>query len=242
MTERETEFADKVVVITGATGGLGKLVAHLFAKRGAKIALVGKTIEKLEDLGGQLGIARENWMAVAGDLTNEQAVQELLKEVLTTFGKVDIYLHLVGGWIGGKALDTLDRSDVSEMVHQHILSTFIAAKSFVPALVTNKWGRIIVISSPNAGNPPANNLPYSVAKAGQEALILTLAEELKGSGVTANIIRVKTIDVKHEKVTNPSEKNSSWTTPEEIGDAILYLCSEGASMVNGARLPLYGRP
>ncbi|HWQ84464.1 MAG TPA: SDR family oxidoreductase, partial [Anaerolineales bacterium] len=81
---------------------------------------------------------------------------------------------------------------------------------------------------------------YSVGKAAQEALILTLAEELKGSGVTANVVRVKTIDIKHERDQQSSPKTAAWTTPEEIISGILYLCSEDARMVNGARLPMYG--
>ena len=72
--------------------------------------------------------------------------------------------------------------------------------------------------------------------------MLTLAEEYKGTGVTANVLRVRTIDVKHERDTDPSPKTASWTTPEEIAAAILYLCSNEAGMVNGARIPLYGSP
>ena len=75
---------------------------------------------------------------------------------------------------------------------------------------------------------------------GNTPLALTLAEEVKGSGVTANVIRVKTIDTEHERQRQPSAKNAAWTAPEEIATAIQYLCSDAAGMVNGARLPLYG--
>lgn len=240
MSKEKSEFSNRVVVITGASGGLGRVVAEQFANRGAKVVLAGKNAERLETLGRSLGIPQDQWMSVVVDLTNEGAVNELLTKVLIKFGKVDILIHLVGGWIGGKPLGDVGIEDVSEMINQHIFSTFFVSQALMPTLIKNNWGRIIVISSPSAGIPPANNLPYSVAKAGQEALILTLSEELRGSGVTANIVRVKTIDVKHEKELSPSSKNAVWTTPEEITDMILYLCSESAGMVNGARIPLYG--
>lgn len=240
MSEAKNEFTNRVVVITGASGGLGRVVAGQFASRGANIVLVGKNTEKLDSLGSGLGIPGDRWMSVAVDLINEGAVKELLSKVLDTFEKVDVLIHLVGGWVGGKLLGEVKSEQVGEMINQHIWSTFFVSQAFVPILVENKWGRIIVVSSPSAGNPPPGGLPYSVAKAGQEALILTLAAELKGTGVTANILRVKTIDVNHEKELNPSPTNASWTTPEEITDAILYLCSENASVVNGARIPLYG--
>jgi len=63
--------------------------------------------------------------------------------------------------------------------------------------------------------------------------MLTLAEELKHTGVTANILRVRSIDVEHKREREPSPKNASWTTPEEISAALLYLCSEEANRVNG---------
>ena len=102
--------------------------------------------------------------------------------------------------------------------------------------------RIIVVSSHVVSNPPANKTPYTIGKSAQEALILTLAEELKYIGVTANILRVRKIDVQHERDRSPSLENVFWTTPEEIGSAIEYLCFDEGAVVNGVRLPLYGSP
>ena len=149
-------------------------------------------------------------------------------------------MHLVGGWTGGKSVVEVDPGDVSDMLQQHVWSTFYMAQTFIPHLINNKWGRVIIISSPFAASPRAKGAPYAMGKAAQEALILTLAQELKGTGVTSNIILVKTIDVKHARENDPSAKNAFWTTPEEITNAILYLCSDEAKMLNGARLPLYG--
>jgi NAD(P)-dependent dehydrogenase (short-subunit alcohol dehydrogenase family) len=75
-----------------------------------------------------------------------------------------------------------------------------------------------------------------------EALMLSLAQELKGTGITANLLMVRTIDVAHERQNNPSQKNQSWTGPEEISATLLHLCGEEAGMINGARIPLYGEP
>jgi NAD(P)-dependent dehydrogenase (short-subunit alcohol dehydrogenase family) len=100
----------------------------------------------------------------------------------------------------------------------------------------NSWGRFIVISSPVVSNPPANSAPYTLGKSGEEVLVLSLAEELKYSGGTANIIRVRSIDVKHVRDSSRTPKNASWTTPEEITTTIGYLCSDEAGVVNGVKL------
>ena len=110
----------------------------------------------------------------------------------------------------------------------------------MPLLVANRWGRILVISSPRALNPRGNNAAYAIGKAGEEVLVLSLAQELKDTGVTANVILVRSIDVGHLRDREPTPENASWTTPEEIAAAIMYLCSDEARMATGARIPLYG--
>lgn len=97
-----------------------------------------------------------------------------------------------------------------------------------------------MVSSPTAVHPPAKSAPYAVGKAAQEALILALVQEVKDAGVTANILQVRTIDAKHERDRQPTLKNASWTTPEKILSAILYLCTDESQVVNGARIPLFG--
>jgi 3-oxoacyl-[acyl-carrier protein] reductase len=83
--------------------------------------------------------------------------------------------------------------------------------------------------------------PYAVGKAALEALFGTLAREVAGTGVTANLLRVRKIDAEHARDAADAPKGAaSWTSPEEIAAAIRYLCSDEAGAVNGARIPLYG--
>lgn len=232
----------RTVVITGATGGLGRVVAGQMAALGARLALVSSDLEKVNALGRELGLPAPRWLAYAADLTQPQSGQAVLAAAVEKFGKVDILLNLVGGWSGGKTVSEVPADELSSMLQQHLWTTYYLAQAFVPHLVANGWGRIVIVSSPHAGAPPAKGAPYSVGKAAQEALMATIAEEVKGSGVTANVIRVKAIDTEHQRQRQPSPKTAAWTTPEEITAAILYLCSDEARMVNGVRLPVYGSP
>lgn len=233
---------NRVAVITGATGNLGRVVAKQFADHGARLALFGTNVEKLDGLARELQLPAERLFTHVVDLRDANATQDAAKAVLGKFGRVDILLNLVGGWTGGKPVGEFVASEVEEMLQQHLWTTFHLAQGFVPHLVANQWGRIIVVSSPTATHPPAHTSPYAIAKAAQEALMLTLAQELKNSGVTANILQVKTIDAQHERDRDRTAKTTSWTTPEEIAATILYLCSDEAQVVNGARIPLYGAP
>ena len=126
------------------------------------------------------------------------------------------------------------------MLNQHVWTSFHGIQAFVPHMVKNHWGRVVMITSPSGVRPSAKSGLYAAGKAGQEALVLALSQELKGTGVTANLLQVRTIDIKREKVSAPSQDNSTWTTPEEITTAILFLLSDEAASINGAKLPMFG--
>jgi NAD(P)-dependent dehydrogenase (short-subunit alcohol dehydrogenase family) len=126
------------------------------------------------------------------------------------------------------------------MLDQHVWTTWYLLQAFVPHLAASGRGRVIVVSTPMASRPAAKTGAYAAAKAAEEALILTLAQETKDQGVTANILQVRAIDIEHKREKEPSPANAAWATPEEIAAAMLYLCSDEAGVVNGARLPLFG--
>ena len=233
---------NRVVVIGGATGGLGKVVTRSMAAQDAKLVLIGRSAESLDQLVSELGLTTDKVLTLAIDLNNPEAATRVADAVLQKFERVDIVLQLVGGWTGGQPVVTVDPADLNAMLQQHAWTTFYLAQAFVPHLLKNEWGRIIAVSSPFAQAPRAKGSAYAMGKAAQEALLLTLAQELKWTGVTTNILLVKTIDVKHQREQEPTAKNAAWSTPEEISAAILYLVSDEASQVNGARLPLFGSP
>jgi NAD(P)-dependent dehydrogenase (short-subunit alcohol dehydrogenase family) len=221
---------DRVVVITGATGGLGQVTARVFAEQGASLALISTSQDKLDALANDLNLPSDKVLTQAVDLLNSDAVQEAAEAVFAHFGGVDILIHLIGGWVGGETIAETDAEDFKFMLDQHVWSTFHLLRAFSPKLAANDWGRVIAVSSPSAVNAPAKSGAYAVGKAAQETLLFTLADQFKGTEVTANVIQVSYIDVENE---------GKGTTPEEIIAAMFYLCSEEAGKISGTRLPLY---
>ena len=221
---------NKVVVITGATGVTGKLAAQAFAARGDSLVLLSREQAHLDVLSRDLALPPERVHAQAVDLTNAFASRSAAEAASVKFGGLHILIHLVGGWTGGKTLAESAPADLDFMLDQHARTTFNLFQAFAPHLTRAGWGRVLTVSSPAASRPAAKLGAYAAAKSAQEALFLTLADELKGAGVTANVIQVHSIDVDHK---------GKGTTPEEIVAAMLYLCSDEAVRVNGARLPLY---
>jgi NAD(P)-dependent dehydrogenase (short-subunit alcohol dehydrogenase family) len=231
---------NRVAVITGATGGLGSTITRELAARGVNLALLDIDPAKLETLTKNLALPASRLLTQPVDLLDPAATKTIAAAIVKKFGKIDMLLHVVGGWTGGKTLLEAPVDDLAFMLNQHVWTSFNVIQAFVPHLVENHWGRVVMITSPYAARPNAKGGPYAVGKAGQEALMLTLSQELKGTGVTANLLQAKTIDGKREKVSAPSADNSAWTTPEELAAAIIYLLSDEAGTINGAKIPLFG--
>jgi NAD(P)-dependent dehydrogenase (short-subunit alcohol dehydrogenase family) len=224
-------FDQRVIVITGATGALGNLVAHSFAERGASLALLDNNQEKLDELVRSLNLPAPRLLTQIADLRNGEAVRSAAEAISAKFGRVDALFHLVGGWTGGKTIPESSVDDLESMLGQHVWTTFHLFQAFGPRLAVNGWGRVVIVSMPLTVHPAAKMGAYAAGKAAQEALVQTLAEELRENGVTANIIHVKAIDVKG---------SGKGTTPAEIVAGMMYLFSDEAAKITGAKIPLYG--
>jgi NAD(P)-dependent dehydrogenase (short-subunit alcohol dehydrogenase family) len=223
---------NRTAVLSGAGGELGTFLARELAARGANLALLGRNADRLEAARAALALPEARVLARRVDLSDPANANAAAEAVAAKFGRVDILLHIVGGWTGGRTLLEADPADLRSMLEQHVWTSFHSVRAFLPRLLANGWGRIIMISSPFAARPNAKGGPYAIGKAGQEALMLTLSQELRGTGVTANLLQAKAIGAKKE--------NPSATTPEELSAAVLYLLSEEAGAINGAKIPMYG--
>ncbi len=216
---------NRVIVITGATGVLGQLAALTFAKQGASLALISDNQDVLDSLARDLNLPEDRILTHTANLLDADAVQDSAEAVSAKFGRVDALIHLVGGWTGGKTLAESDAEAFKFMLNQHAWTTIHLLRAFSPKLAANGWGRVIGVSSPLANKPTAKMGAYAMGKAAQETLLMTLADEFAGTGVTVNVIQVKAIDVKG---------TGKGTSPKEIVSAMLYLFSDEAGKVNGS--------
>lgn len=232
---------ERIVLVTGATGSLGRAVVPAFASEDTRLGLVGTDLGRLVDLAASIGLAEDRWVPAVGDLRQPEEARAVAGAVVERFGRIDVLLHLVGGWAGGTAIVDLDPVQVRELLDQHLWTTHNVVQAVTPGMVERGWGRVVAVSSPFAVDPAAKMGAYAVAKAAEEILLRTLAREVAGAGVTANVLAVRSIDARYEREASPTPRNAAWTTPEEIASVMLFLCSDAAAAVNGVRLPLDGR-
>jgi NAD(P)-dependent dehydrogenase (short-subunit alcohol dehydrogenase family) len=258
----------KIVAISGAAGGLGPTVARAFFKAGATLCVGGRSMEGLTRTLDLLQAPAARRMATAVDLLDAFAAKEWVEAIQKRFGRIDIVLHLVGGYKGGASIAELDPADWSSLNDMLVRTTLNVARAFAGPLKTGGWGRFIAVTSPKARTPTAKTALYAMGKAASDALVLALADELRGTGATANLIEVDSIamegevgrardGVRAERVppygerptidspeTRDAQQKKAYgksTPAEEIAAAMVFLCTDEAATINGARLPLTGR-
>ncbi len=217
--------ADPVVLITGATGDLGRVIAATFAADGARLGLVGTDGGRLAAVAADLRLADDRWAPGVGDLGDPAGARAAVDAVVDRFERIDSWLHVVGGWAGGTAVADLDPAEMRSMLDQHLWTTLHVAQAVVPGMVARGWGRIVAVTTPFALTPGAKGASYAVGKGAKDLLIRALAREVAGTGVTANLVVVRKI-------------GEGGTSPESIAAAMRYLCSDDAAAINGGRIPL----
>lgn len=225
----------KIVAISGAAGGLGPTVARRFFDTGASLALAGRSAEKLDQLLDSLGAPADRRLASGVDLGDAGGAQAWADAVLGKFGRVDAVLHLVGGYQGGSSISDISPTGWNALQGMLVVTTLNVVRAFAGTLKKG-GGRFIGVSSPKAQAPTAKSAIYSMAKAASDALVLALADELRGTGSTANLIVVDSIG------SDPQKPYGKSTPADEIAAAMVFLCSEAAATINGVRLPLTGKP
>jgi NAD(P)-dependent dehydrogenase (short-subunit alcohol dehydrogenase family) len=234
-------MTERVILITGASGALGRVAARAFADDGASVGLVGTNAGRLAGVAAEAAIPDDRWVSATGDLRDAGQAAAAVAGVTDRFGRVDVLLHLVGGFVPGAAITVLDPDQLRFMLDQHLWTTLNVVRAVVPGMVERGWGRVIAVTSFTTVSTPAHAGIYATTKAAQETLLKVLAKEVAASGVTVNVVAARAIDTEHAREREPSPKNASWTTPDEFVAVFRFLSSDAAATVNGARIPLDGR-
>jgi len=232
----------KVVLVTGATGGLGKAVIKRLLDAEAVVAAVYRTEEKLQGLIDSLGGERTALGGFRADLTREDEVSELIDAVLKHYGRIDALLNIAGGWRGGAEVAATSPDDWGYLLDLNLKTAFLCSRAVLPAMIKAKSGKIVCVGARQAVEKKnrVKNGPYTVAKAGVVILTEVIAAETLKYGITANCILPGTIDSPDNRARNPGADYSNWTSAEAIADVVLYLISDAGSVTSGAAIPVYG--
>lgn len=236
----KTEFAGKLVLVAGGTGGLGAAVSLAFLSRDAFVAATYRNKAEFDALAMMAGPAAPRLSGHGVNVTDESAVRGLVEELVRKHGRVEALVNTVGGFAGGAKAWETEPGVFERMLDLNFRSGLVLCRAVVPAMLSAGGGAIVNVASRAAVDHGAGIAAYASSKAAAVALIDSLAADLAGTGVRANSVLPSIIDTEANRRAMPKADFSKWPKPEEIARVILFLCGDGARLIHGATIPVYG--
>jgi NAD(P)-dependent dehydrogenase (short-subunit alcohol dehydrogenase family) len=235
-------FHDKIALVTGGTGGLGREVTVAFLEAGATIIVTYQVPEEFAAVvaaAQRIGATPPVGMSV--DVTDSQAVEKFIAGIVAQHGRLDILVNTVGGYAGGTNLWEVDPGTYDKMLQLNLKAGFVLARAIVPQMIRQNRGWIVNIASKAAFDHAAGGALYEASKAAALAMMDSLAADVKPYNINVNSILPSIIDMAANRKAMPGADFAKWPKPEEIARVILFLCSEESRVIHGAAIPVYGR-
>ena len=233
-------FEDKVVLVAGGTGGLGRAVSLAFLDAGAKVAVTYRNKDEFAALESEAGAGGASLEGHQADVTDETAVAKLVERVVAGHGRLDAMVNTVGGYAGGIKLWELETKVFDQMLALNLRAGYALARAAMGPMLKQGAGAIVNVAAKAAFDHAAGASAYAASKAAALAMIDSLAADAKGTGVRVNSILPSIIDTAANRKAMPDANFAKWPKPEDIAKVILFLCSDEAKVIHGAAIPVYG--
>lgn len=227
----------KHVLLTGGTGGLGLGVTPIVLAQGATAVTIpyvrAQEVERLKGILAPADLARIRFIET--DLTSEASVEALVNGM----ERVDALIHLVGGFSMGKTHE-YSYQQWRQDFDLNLNTTFLVCKHSLRRMLEQHYGRIVTVGSRGAVQPGGQLAAYCASKAGVVALTQSIADETKGTNITANVVLPSIIDTPANRAAMGADHADRWVKPDSLGQVICFLASEAAQDLRGAAIPVYG--
>ncbi len=238
------DLTNKIALVTGSTGGIGRSIVKDFITSGAKVVAVGRNQEKLKELSNEFG---DKVSTLICDFNDKSHVISLFENAEKEYGNIDILVCNAGITKDNLALRLKDE-DWDDVIEMNLNSTFKLNRSAIKSMMKRRYGRIINISSVIGLSGNAGQANYAASKAGIIAMSKSLAKEVAARGITINCVAPGYIDTPMTQVLNDDIKNSIIShipakrigVPKDVSSAVIFLASNESSYINGHTLSVNG--
>ena len=242
---RLLDFSGQVVLVTGASRGIGRAIAEVFAQAGARVGLVARTAATLEDTAAALGPGQG--LVLPADVADETQVNGAVAQLMATWGRIDVLINNAG-LISFGPLGQIEPAEWNRVIEANLTGAYLCARAVAPTMERQAGGQIINITSVAAQTGGVSGgVHYSASKGGMAALTKSLARDLAPAGVRVNSIAPGQIDADPDLLTPEARARVTAMIPlgrlgepEEIAYGALFLASPMAGYITGATLDVNG--
>ena len=237
---------DKIVVVTGASRGIGRAIAHGFAEEGARLSICGRTEDTLENVTNELTEKGTTVFAKQTDVTDTEQVEAFVSETVETYGRIDVVVNNVGGsrWT---PLEEISDTEWHEILDLNLVSAARVNRLAIPQMKGRGGGVILMITS-IYGREGGGHITYNAAKAAEISMTKSLAKELAPDNIRVNSVapgsilfpgggwarRIAADPEAMDAFVESEMPLGRFGKPEEIANVVVFLASERASLVTGA--------
>lgn len=231
------DFSNKVVLVTGGTGALGRALVKKFINSSARTISSFRDDKEAENLKSENGKVE----LIKMDITNEEQILKTIPTIVERFGTVNILVNVVGGYLGGRNITELGLSDWETMMDLNLKSAFLISKHVIPVMKsTGNGGKVVHISSRTGLKSEGSDSAYAASKAGLIRFVESISQEFKEYNINVNCILPSIIDTEANRKAMPKAEFSKWLSTDDLANVVLFLCSTDAKVINGAAIPTYG--
>jgi NAD(P)-dependent dehydrogenase (short-subunit alcohol dehydrogenase family) len=230
------KFENRVVLVSGAAGNLGKAVASAFYEAGADLALCDLYPEPLLSVFAD----SSRVMVLECDLTQPDSTETMVRTVLDRFGRIDAVTALTGGFSMGGPLHETSVDDWELMMKLNTATLFNIAHAVLPHMRLRREGRIVTVGARAALSGRARMAAYTASKAAVIRMTESMSEENKLYGINVNCVLPSIIDTPLNRRDMPDADFTTWVSPAALADVIMFLASDASRSIHGASIPVYG--
>ncbi|MFO1324350.1 MAG: SDR family NAD(P)-dependent oxidoreductase [Burkholderiales bacterium] len=230
-------MSDPTVMITGASGNLGRALVQLYAARGANLVLLDR---ERESLAAAFGPEDAHRLHLTCDLLDMAQVDEAVQAAIARFARIDVLCNIAGGFRMGPPVHETKDADLSFMFDLNARTLLHMARAVVPRMLAAGGGRIVNVGAFSAQKGLANMGAYIAAKSAVIRLTESMAAELRERGINVNCVLPTIIDTPENRKAMPGVDPGKWVAPADLANVIAFLASDAARAVHGAALPVTG--
>jgi NAD(P)-dependent dehydrogenase (short-subunit alcohol dehydrogenase family) len=230
--------AEKIAMITGAAGNLGRAVAAAFAADGLRLILVDASLSHLQSAFPQ---APEDWRLVDVDLTDQARTDTRLGDAVADVGRVDVLCAIAGAFRMGEPVHATSVATWDAMIDINVRTLLNAVRCVTPRMIASGQGRIVTVGAAAAQHGTATTGAYAAAKSAVMRLTESMAAELGSKGINVNCVLPSVLDTPQNRTAMPDADPKTWVKPSDLAAVIRFLASDEAIAINGALIPVTGR-
>lgn len=230
-------FDHQIVMLTGASGNLGRAVARSFSERGAQLVLLDRHPNRFD---ADFTAGKRQPLAIQADLTRPADASEAVAAALARFGRIDVLCNLTGGFRMGASVHETTPETWNFLFEVNVRSVLNMSAAVVPAMLNGGGGRIINVGAYAALRGGAGMGAYAASKSSIIRLTESMSAELRDHRINVNCVLPTILDTPQNRADMPDADPARWVAPSDLANAAMFLAWEGARAVHGVALPVTG--